>query len=348
MDVFCKIEDQLYLGSYESICHLQEQLAADGQQLPERTVAAGATLDVSVVDGNPTVSGSDILALKGSAVLTIDRRQLPKDITQFFSAYKFIDLEDGPTSELIPYFDATYTFIKENKALGRNVLIHCSAGVSRSASIVCAYLMREYDISVEEALSRIRQSRSRIMPNSCFMDQLQLYRKMGYRADFQHPAYRQWRLRLTTQTGYPTVHINDLLAEVPANGSTVGNDVFFCRMCRCPLFSSSNQLAHSAKPTEPADEQGDRLDPGVCNQKEIFIEPVMWMKDNISDAQGKLFCPNCRKKVGSYAWFGISCPCGAFVTPSFHMDKSKVEIRKGIPAGAPSKSVASPVKSFPS
>ena len=74
---------------------------------------------------------------------------------------------------------------------------------------------------------------------------------------------------------------------------------------RCPLFGTSNQLAHSLQIMDVALDQGDRSDAAVCNQKEIFIEPVMWMKGNISEAQGKLFCPHCQKKIGSYAWFGM-------------------------------------------
>ena len=57
-----------------------------------------------------------------------------------------IDLEDQPLAYIYPYFDETYFFIKKHLAKG-NVFIHCKKGVSRSASLVIAYVMRKYKCS---------------------------------------------------------------------------------------------------------------------------------------------------------------------------------------------------------
>jgi protein-tyrosine phosphatase len=55
-------------------------------------------------------------------------------------------------------------------------LVHCSFGVSRSASVCAAYLLSNYyphEMTVSSALDHIRLSRAKIRPNSGFMTALQ-------------------------------------------------------------------------------------------------------------------------------------------------------------------------------
>jgi len=52
------------------------------------------------------------------------------------------------------------------------VLVHCWQGVSRSASIVCAYLMRYEDMTLREALVSIQQRRPQADPNPGFIEML--------------------------------------------------------------------------------------------------------------------------------------------------------------------------------
>jgi dual specificity phosphatase 12 len=48
-----------------------------------------------------------------------------------------------------------------------------------------------------------------------------------------------------------------------------------------------------------------------------------------SELDGKLECPKCNSKVGAYAWQGMRCSCGMWVTPCFSVGKSKVdEVRR--------------------
>lgn len=61
--------------------------------------------------------------------------------------------------------------IKNNK----NILVHCHAGLSRSATIVCAYLIRKNGWSCEEAVSFVKKKRNRIRPNEGFIKMLKDY-----------------------------------------------------------------------------------------------------------------------------------------------------------------------------
>ncbi len=58
------------------------------------------------------------------------------------------------------------------RSQGKNILIHCAAGISRSASFTIAYFMRERKIGFQAALEYVRSKRKCIHPNSGFRAQL--------------------------------------------------------------------------------------------------------------------------------------------------------------------------------
>jgi dual specificity MAP kinase phosphatase len=57
-------------------------------------------------------------------------------------------------------------------ASGGKVLIHCYAGVSRSATITIAYLMQELGMPYSEAMKYVKSKRYFINPNDGFRRQL--------------------------------------------------------------------------------------------------------------------------------------------------------------------------------
>ena len=58
---------------------------------------------------------------------------------------------------------------------GRNILVHCAAGASRSASFTIAYLMRKNKMDRDDAFKFVKERRKIIRPNSYFMKQLKDY-----------------------------------------------------------------------------------------------------------------------------------------------------------------------------
>ena len=66
-------------------------------------------------------------------------------------------------------------------------------GKSRSATVVCAYLMQRYGVSADEALAQIREIRPFCEPNEGFMKQLDLYQSMRAPAEVENqPIYQRW------------------------------------------------------------------------------------------------------------------------------------------------------------
>ena len=51
---------------------------------------------------------------------------------------------------------------------GEKVLVHCAAGISRSGTVVVAYMMAKYNIRYEDAVRMVRAKRGCVCPNQGF------------------------------------------------------------------------------------------------------------------------------------------------------------------------------------
>ncbi len=78
-------------------------------------------------------------------------------------------LDDDPTENIAPYFRVVHAILHAAIARGATVLVHCAAGVSRSPTLVAAYLMLERGYSATEALDFVGKRRMGISPNTGFV-----------------------------------------------------------------------------------------------------------------------------------------------------------------------------------
>ncbi|KAM4600636.1 dual specificity protein phosphatase 10 [Polymixia lowei] len=91
--------------------------------------------------------------------------------TGLFS-YKRLPATDSNKQNLRQYFEEAFEFIEEAHQAGMGLLIHCQAGVSRSATIVIAYLMKHTWMTMTDAYKFVKTRRPIISPNLNFMGQL--------------------------------------------------------------------------------------------------------------------------------------------------------------------------------
>ncbi|XP_056609909.1 dual specificity protein phosphatase 19b [Triplophysa dalaica] len=90
--------------------------------------------------------------------------------------YKTVTMLDLPETDITSYFPQCFEFINHASQQDGMVLVHCNAGVSRSASVVIGFLMYQEKMSFEEAFRTVKSARPHIQPNPGFMKQLKNYK----------------------------------------------------------------------------------------------------------------------------------------------------------------------------
>jgi protein-tyrosine phosphatase len=86
-----------------------------------------------------------------------------------------LNLDDSIQQDLVSVLPGFLDFIGQAQSshpLGR-VLIHCEAGVSRSASLVIALMMQRHKLSFFDAYRMVQAKRPQALPNLGFASQLQ-------------------------------------------------------------------------------------------------------------------------------------------------------------------------------
>lgn len=85
--------------------------------------------------------------------------------------------KDDGTYRMAQHFDEVAAFVDKHARQegGGAVLVHCRRGVSRSATLVAAYLMRRDGIGASAAMARVRAARPRAAPIPSFVDELRAY-----------------------------------------------------------------------------------------------------------------------------------------------------------------------------
>ena len=110
------------------------------------------------------------------------------NIDKKYIKYYQIKLEDSIDAgdEMYLHFDKCIKFIENaignknnnnDNSHGNKVLIHCMAGVSRSATITIAYLMKTQNMTSKQAADYVIDKRSIVYPNRGFCKALKKYEK---------------------------------------------------------------------------------------------------------------------------------------------------------------------------
>ncbi|XP_072519317.1 protein phosphatase Slingshot homolog 3 [Salminus brasiliensis] len=174
MDKPSKILDHLYLGS--------EWNAANFEELQKNNV--GYILNVTMEIDN----------------------FFPESFT-----YMNVRVYDVEATDLLSHWNNTYMFINEARKSGQAVLVHCKMGVSRSASTVIAFLMKQQGWPLDYALNHVRERRPIVQPNDGFLRQLHTYSGILNASKQRHSAL--WRRRSKSESQQGAAKKKDREAE---------------------------------------------------------------------------------------------------------------------------------------
>ena len=115
--------------------------------------------------------------LKSSGITNILNvtSSIPNKFVAAGLTYKQIAVEDSHDVNMIQHLPEAFSFIEKARMEGERVLVHCHAGMSRSVTVILAYLMKFYNHTLDSAYEHVKQIKSDISPNFSFMGQLLEY-----------------------------------------------------------------------------------------------------------------------------------------------------------------------------
>ncbi|TDL15593.1 phosphatases II [Rickenella mellea] len=194
-------------------------------------------------------SAKDVSALKKRnirSVVSVMRGQV--DSRNGFK-HCHIPVDDSETEDLLRHFPKCIQFMEEELSKGFGVLVHCQAGISRSATIVTAYLMFTQQIDSLSALKLVEKVRPCVQPNDGFLRQLDIFHQASFRVSVTDQATRLFYLRRSLEgNNHNDLFSNDLASDehTPFDNqlSTSINQtrVIRCKMCRQELATGEHIL----------------------------------------------------------------------------------------------------------
>lgn len=244
---------------------------------------------------------------KISHILTIldyEPTQIDKNRTRLF-----IYAEDLQSTDLLTNdFEKCFQFIDAAIEQGHQVLVHCQAGVSRSATVVAMYLMRKYSLTRQQALENIIKKRRywSVLPNDGFLRQLDLYHQMNYKVDIDNELYKEFQSKRLYKVESSTTIQNTIANSTVVLLDNKNEKEYKCRTCHFKLFTNNDIESHKNESNV------------ICNDStRIFTFFLDWIDEIFVNPIGKISCPKCKTIVGEYSLQGIRCICHQWMKPAF-------------------------------
>lgn len=118
-------------------------------------------------------TGGDLKTLTANSIVAIVNIGCGQGKYPSQFAYHRISLEDSSDDSISPHLDSVTLFIDTWIKKG-NVLVHCRGALSRSPSVVIAYLAKYKNMSVDESFELVQKRRT-IYPRKEFISEIRAW-----------------------------------------------------------------------------------------------------------------------------------------------------------------------------
>ncbi|XP_051197699.1 probable inactive dual specificity protein phosphatase-like At4g18593 [Lolium perenne] len=102
--------------------------------------------------------------------------------------------------------------------------------------------------------------------------------------------------------------------------------IYRCKKCRRMVATQEYVVTHKIGSGESRFFRRKTDDKQPECTPAIFVEPMKWMEAvEEGYVSQKLWCMDCKTRLGSFDWAGMQCSCGAWVIPAFQLLRSRID-----------------------
>jgi hypothetical protein len=123
-----------------------------------------------------------------------------------------VAVNDECGANILVYLDGATEFMNEvlgsTSKASSSVLVHCQMGISRSSTVVIAFLIRYCGMKASEALEHVQSRRPRARPNPGFWTQLTIYERRLAGEKAVQPDFFEYTIAWATRSvaTFQTIH----------------------------------------------------------------------------------------------------------------------------------------------
>eukprot|EP00249_Psilotum_nudum_P012780 c23979_g1_i1 orf=501-1937(-) len=211
------VDIKLDLEAVENVCQDSDEAEGGGRELRERMIQCDKECSCILPFlflGSKTVAQS-LSTLRDCRITHILNcvgfvcpEYFPND---FF--YKTLWLQDSPNEDIVCLLYDVFDYIEDVREQdGGRLFVHCCQGVSRSATLVIAYLMWRNRLCFEDAFEEVKGRRSIANPNMGFIFQL-----LQWQTKILSPPDKQLLImyRISPHSAYDPLHLVPKYISVP-------------------------------------------------------------------------------------------------------------------------------------
>ncbi|XP_014025529.1 dual specificity protein phosphatase 8 isoform X1 [Salmo salar] len=168
-----------FSSCFPGLCESKPALPMSISQpcLPVANIGPTRILPHLYLGSQKDVLNKDLMVQNGITYVLNASNTCPKPDFISESHFMRIPVNDNYCEKLLPWLEKTNEFIDKAKVSNCRVIVHCLAGISRSATIAIAYIMKTMGLSSDDAYRFVKDRRPSISPNFNFLGQLLEFEK---------------------------------------------------------------------------------------------------------------------------------------------------------------------------